>query len=864
VILATETWFKDTKQIQLPNYKLYTTHRANRSGGGAAVYIKQDLPVSQLNKYTYNDDVTSATWVKVSSANAAPDIIFGCIYHPPNAIEGTSLEYLSKTITDILVKHPNCSLVLGGDFNILDCSILGDVFNLTNIVNFPTRVNSFLDKVYTNELSYKHAIVTKCSPLGRSDHACVVVSSCFLRKSEYKTIHKRTVTTTARNNIMLEIAKVDWSLLSNINDLDKLVESYQDIITTIYHKHCPIRHLRIKTDSKPAWETPLIQKLRRAKDKAFTQGKPTYTYLRQILEILISKAKQRYYDSKINHLKAGSTNWWRSIKSLDPTTKSDPQSNYIIDGDLCTPNQFACNLNSYYNNIAGVQPQPTVIIPPTSHKAEVISIGLVKLALKNINAGKAVHSQDYPPWITKNCAEDLCIPITIIVNKTLQQCKFPMLYKRAEITPIPKTRSAATCKDYRPISLLWHIGKVVETFICRTLRQQLTPKLEDNQYAYRQGVGCTDALVSVLDDVTKSLDDSKNIGMQLVLYDFSKAFDLMDHSILLSKLKSLDVSEESIALVAHYLQDRQHCVAIRQHNTTSTYLKNNVGVPQGTLCGPVLWLAFVNSLQFQHGTTIKYADDTTTIYPLAKEQTNTISNTKASVEFVVPNIGQELVNQCSDWAMANKMRLNTQKTKSLNISLRKELIMKSNLTIDGSDIENVTSSKLLGVTIDSHLTFSDHIAERRKSTNRKIHGLLVLKQSGVDQGSLIHMYKSQIIPTISHAAAAWFPFTTEQQRAEIEKCQKLALRIIYNETECYETRLELAQIPTLCTTLNEQCSTYMARLTTNHDHPLRSRMRIKQASRPKRSSSSQSDFYFTKTRTVKRSDFILANPKYSE
>ena len=74
--------------------------------------------------------------------------------------------------------------------------------------------------MYTNELSDKHAVVTKCSPLGRSDHACVVVSSCFLRKSEYKTIHKRTVTTTARNSIMLEIAKVDWSLLSNINDLD--------------------------------------------------------------------------------------------------------------------------------------------------------------------------------------------------------------------------------------------------------------------------------------------------------------------------------------------------------------------------------------------------------------------------------------------------------------------------------------------------------------------------------------------------------------------------------------------------------------------------------------------------------------------
>ena len=137
------------------------------------------------------------------------------------------------------------------------------------------------------------------------------------------------------------------------------------------------------------------------------------------------------------------------------------------------------------------------------------------------------------------------------------------------------------------------------------LREQLTPNLQNNQYAYRKGVGCTDALVSVLDDVTKSLDDSKNVGMQLVLYDFSKAFDLMDHGLLLSKLRSLDVTERLIALVASYLSDRQHCVTIKQHGVCSNYLTSNVGVPQSSLCGPVLWLAFVNSLQFPHGSTIK-------------------------------------------------------------------------------------------------------------------------------------------------------------------------------------------------------------------------------------------------------------------
>mgnify|MGYP001790979048 CR=1 FL=1 len=621
----------------------------------------------------------------------------------------------------------------------------------------------------------------------------------------------------------------------------------------------------MKTDSKPAWETPLIQKLRRAKDKAFTLGKPTYEYLRKTLETIIAKAKQRYYDNKINNLKAGTANWWRSIKSLDTTANTNPPSHYIIDNELCTPAQFACRLNNYYNNIAGDQPQPNIIPTPSNQRTDEISIGLIKSALKNVNSRKSVHSQDYPPWITKACAEDLCIPITMIVNMTLQQCKFPSLYKRAEITPLPKTKSAATCKDYRPISLLWHIGKVVESFMNTQLREQLTPNLQNNQYAYRKGVGCTDALVSVLDDVTKSLDDSNNVGMQLVLYDFSKAFDLMDHGLLLSKLRSLDVTERLIALVASYLNDRQHCVTIKQHGVCSNYLTSNVGVPQGTLCGPVLWLAFVNSLQFPHGSTIKYADDTTTLYPLSKSQLDIVSDTKSQVTFTPPVIGQQLVDQCSNWAAANKMRLNTQKTKSLTISLRKELTMTSNLMINSSEIENVQHSKLLGVTVDSHLTFSEHIIERRKSANRKIHGLLVLKQSGVDKQSLTHLYKTQIIPTISHAAPVWYPLTTDQQKSDLEKCQKLALRIIHHDIEHYNDKLEAAQIPTLCTTLHDQCSAYMSRLRSNAEHPLRARMTSKPTGRPKRAvSSAHSDFYYAKTRTVKRSDFILANPKYSD
>ena len=100
----------------------------------------------------------------------------------------------------------------------------------------------------------------------------------------------------------------------------------------------------------------------------------------------------------------------------------------------------------------------------------------------------------------------------------------------------------------------------------RRLRDKLLPKLRSKQFAYMQGVGCTDALVSVLDDITKAMDDINNIGAEMILYDFSKAFDLMNHSLLLQKLKDFELADSLIALVADYLENRQQRVVIKQHH----------------------------------------------------------------------------------------------------------------------------------------------------------------------------------------------------------------------------------------------------------------------------------------------------------
>ena len=206
----------------------------------------------------------------------------------------------------------------------------------------------------------------------------------------------------------------------------------------------------------------------------------------------------------------------------------------------------------------------------------------------------------------------------------------------------------------------------------------------------------------------------------------------------------------------------------------------------------------------------------------------------------------------------------SKKTKSLNVSLRKSLNMNSELAMNtNQSVTNVSSTKLLGVTLDSHLTFSEHVSEVRKAANRKIHGLLVLKQSGVNTETLVMMYRAQILPTITYSAPAWFPFLADYLRNELEKIQKLALRIIFNDLEHYIDRLNAAKLTPLCDLLYDVCSTFVLRIVNNPEHLLRNRLNNKTNVRPQRSvRKCQTDVYIKRSRTVKCSKAILKNKDY--
>lgn len=821
IIMITESWLKPhkTKAFSIPGFRLLNVDRSEKRAGGVCMYIRETLSAAIVSEYTSTN--VSTMWVAFHQ-DSLPPIIYATIYHPPNlpkAICESTIDHITATVSQLSSRYHNAKFIIYGDFNDLDTQPITDLFAFHQLVTFPTRGEKTIDLVFSDIDEYTKSPETTClqaAPIGESDHNSIELTTKLRPKHTYTTVLKRVITEKCKIGISSDLQHQTWDSVTAESDASNKAAKFQEVVTTIVDKWCPKRKVRTPINKDPI-TTPLIAKLRRAKQKAFRKGCKSWKYFSKLLKQKLSEIQGKQVETKIHNVTSGTSSWWKSIKQVTGEHKTNRATPYInIENEWLDKKEFCERLNEYYVSMGENMELSTPDLPANcSMVPNCVSEWEVHKELQKIKTHKATHSSDFPSWVTRDNAELLAKPIADIINSILTTGCYPSVWKAAEITPLPKTNCPKTYKDYRPIALLFHVGKIAERFMNRELSKHLVDK---KQYAYTKGVGTTDALVKLVTDVVTSLDHKSTYAVQSLCLDFSKAFDLMRPDTLAKKLLKQNVAPLTVKLVTDFLSERSQCVKIEE--TKSAPLRTKLGVPQGTISGPILWNLFVQDLD-PTSNTLKYADDTTLYMLTEKESVSTTNETGRNRDIdIVNNPLQLAADRASLWSAENHQRLNATKTQYMAFTLQLNVKLTTPININGEEIAQSSETKLLGVYLDNHLSFSHHVTKTIEKTRSAVHGLLTLKRHGAKEQVLVKFYQARIQPILTYAAPAWCPYTSAQSRAKLSRHQSLCLRIIYPPIKSLTERLHLANIKPICETLDSLCSSYARKIAQRTTHRL--------------------------------------------
>jgi hypothetical protein len=352
--------------------------------------------------------------------------------------------------------------------------------------------------------------------------------------------------------------------------------------------------------------------------------------------------------------------------------------------------------------------------------------------------------------------------------------------------------------------------------------------IDPNQHGSLPGYSTTTALAQLLHNWLVELEKPKR-AVRILFIDYRKAFDRIDHKILMSKLSNLDIPNFLLRWLASFLTERPQRIKIG--NTFSTWSHTKAGVPQGTLLGPVSFILHINDLKTCTNT-VKYVDDT------SLWESCSIAGTDSVL--------QQAADEVLQWSQANNMALNTEKTKAMTICFSKSGTHLNPITIAGEEIESVQQFKLLGVRINSKLTWDDHVSYMCTKASQRLYFITLLQRAGVSQSDLVSIYCSIVRSMLEYGAVIWHPGLTKEQCKLIEHVQKRALRIIFHDLD-YKTALQTARLESLNTRRENMCEKFFHEMESD-THPLHT---ILPPKRPQRNLRFQRTYEVPKMRTFR-------------
>jgi len=791
VLVLTETWFSADYVGEIEGYTGQHVYRCNRRGGGVSIFVKKKHKFKIIPQYSYvglNLEICSGK-LDIGGENF---IVHG-VYRPPDR----DIKLFTEELLAIVNVHRvDDSVFLVGDMNVdlINPTVLESEFfdmlrasSFVSIVNAITHVTpnggTCIDHVWFNRLYDVEAGVIR---VDISDHypvfAIIPVQS---HSNEYFLKRFRDHSNNSLMSVRDRLQEFSGELLPVLEggniDINAAVEFFNDSLVNIYNECCPIRSKRLSYGRcKKPWISPQLKECIDRKYELFRQFKlgivslQLYNTFKNQVTRMIRKAKNRFFLDRFRSNSNDARETWKSINSLVGRVNKKSGPVEILSGSNLenNPQTIAQCFNSYFTHIADdLNKQiPLTNVSPLRYMGDRMpnsffsspctdtDVRSVVSCMKN----KSCDINTVPIFIYKACVDVLSPLIAGLFNLSVAAGTFPHSMKTARVIPIFKSGDPTLTNNYRPISTLPILSKILEKLMHKQLMYFLSSNsiLSPCQFGFRSNSSTSDAILEFLDCAANILD--RRESLLTVYLDFSKAFDTVQHTILLDKLSHIGIRGGVLDWFRSYLMGRKQYVTVNGCN--SDLLSVSTGVPQGSVLGPTLFLLYINDmwrcsdgLRFIH-----FADDTT------------VFGSGSDVDVLAANLNVQLENVYT-WLCCNRLSLNVKKSSCMLISHRRNITVPS-ITIADAEIGVVREAKFLGIIIDDKLSFRPHTVELCKKLSRSV-GILNRISGLIPPTAKMNIYYSLIYSRISYGIVAWGKSSVGNAR-HIERLLHKARKIV--------------------------------------------------------------------------------------
>ena len=593
-------------------------------------------------------------------------------------------------------------------------------------------------------------------------------------------------------------------LNAKLNDLDKNDINYnlfESTFMNILDKHAPMKEKYVRANNAPFMNKTLskaIMNRSRLRNNFLknpnSNNKAIYNKHRNYCVNLLRKEKKKYYNNLDMKLITDNKMFWKTIKPLFSDKNTIGSKITLIDNNEIISNDaiVAETLNDFFTNavanldIIGYKTYPhyscendkieNIIIKFQDHpsilkiKETVVINEKFSFAKSNdIDIVREIHKlKTNKPTTFNNIPvkhlvdnSDICSPfISKFFNDSISTNDFPDLLKNADITPSHKKDERTKKENYRPVSILPPVSKIFERNIHEQICIYMNNHLSDYLCGFRKSYNTQHCLILMLEKWRKALDTRYLAGA--LLTDLSKAFDCLNHELLIAKLEAYGFDYPSLGYIFSYLTGRKQRTKV--NNSFSTWTNIKSGIPQGSILGPLLFNIYLNDIFYfiKESNLTNYADD------------NTPYATEAKVDSIIISL-QNDTSILMKWFNDNYFRMNTDKCHLLVTNHEKDV----SINIEGQIIHGSKSVKLLGVCIDNKLDFNEHLSNICKKVGKKLHALRRISNL-MNKDKLRIIMKAFIESQFSYCPLVWM-FHSRTLNNRINILHEKALRLVYND-----------------------------------------------------------------------------------